>query len=108
MFFRNACFYRRSSYLNQPSDEIDIRTSFRARSRPLQELFGNVWRNGVVSRAREINEMEPEDLKEFLSDTSERYLVLAFRGEQCTSCRWQLYYPNLLTYYFEKENDVRV
>ena len=50
--------------------------------------------------------MEPEDLKEFLSDTSERYLVLAFRGEQCSSCRWQLYYPNLLTYYFENENDV--
>lgn len=50
--------------------------------------------------------MEPEDLKEFLSDTSERYLVLAFRGEQCSSCSWQLYYPNLLTYYFENENDV--
>ena len=50
--------------------------------------------------------MDSDDLKEFLKDTSERYLVLAFRGEQGTACRWQLYYPNLLTYYFENENDV--
>lgn len=55
---------------------------------------------------REVNELEPEDLDEFLSDESERYLVVAFRGSQCSSCRWQLYYHNLLTYAFEKENDV--
>lgn len=61
---------------------------------------------GCVLICREINELEPEDLDEFFSDESERYLVLAFRGSQCTSCRWQLYYPNLLTYAFENENDV--
>lgn len=56
--------------------------------------------------SREVNELEPEDMKEFLNDESERYLVVAFRGSQCSSCRWQLYYPNLLTYFFENENDV--
>ena len=55
---------------------------------------------------REVNELEPEDLDEFFSDESERYLVLALRGSQCTSCRWQMYYPFLLTYAFENENDV--
>lgn len=55
---------------------------------------------------REINELEPEDLNEFLSDDSDRFLVLSFRGEQCLTCKWQLYYPNLLTYFFEGENDV--
>lgn len=55
---------------------------------------------------REVNELTPEDLDEFFSDESERYLFLAFRGDQCLSCNWQLYYPNLLTYHFEKENDV--
>ena len=56
--------------------------------------------------SREVNELEAEDMKEFLNDESERYLVVAFRGSQCSSCRWQLYYPNLLTYFFENENDV--
>ena len=56
---------------------------------------------------REVNELEPEDLNEFLSDDSDRFLVLSFRGEQCLTCKWQLYYPNLLTYFFEGENDVR-
>ena len=31
---------------------------------------------------REVNELEPEDLNEFLSDDSDRFLVLSFRGEQ--------------------------
>lgn len=56
---------------------------------------------------REVNELEPEDLNEFLSDESDRYLVLSFRGEQCLTCKWQLYYPTLLTYHFEGENDVQ-
>lgn len=60
----------------------------------------------VLLILREVNELEPEDLNEFFSDESERYLVLAFRGSQCSSCRWQLYYPNLMTYAFENENDV--
>ena len=55
---------------------------------------------------REVNELTPEDLDEFFSDESERYLFLAFQGDQCLSCNWQLYYPNLLTYHFENENDV--
>ena len=50
--------------------------------------------------------MEPEDVKEFFRDDSENYLVLAFRGSQCTMCRWQLYYANILTFFFEDENDV--
>ncbi|KNB45677.1 disulfide isomerase [Blastocystis sp. subtype 4] len=73
----------------------------------MQEVLGHV----VIIKdcdAREINELEPEDMKEFFSDESERYLVVAFRGSQCPSCRWQLYYPNLLTYFFEKENDLKM
>ena len=55
---------------------------------------------------REVNDLEPEDMKDFLSDDSERYLLVAFQGSQCLSCRWQLYYANLITYFFERENDV--